>query len=291
MRALCCIPSTPSEATIKGLYSRSLKPVYRLLLVALLSFVLMFVDHRTDQLKQVRWVVSHAVAPLHYVAHLPTASLNWGEQQTKSRRQLINENASMSRQLLVLQQRVQKLAVLEAENARLRQLLNSAAELETKVSTAQIIGIDPDPSRQEVVVNKGTNEKAYVGQAVLDAKGLIGQVVEVGSSFARVLLITDSSHALSVQINRNGVRAILAGTGQVDKLRLLYVPTTADVQEGDLLVSTGLDQRYPPGYPVAKVVAVHVEPGDPYMTVEAMPTAEIDKISHVLMVAQEEGEE
>src|SRR5699024_2816964 len=116
-------------------------------------------------------------------------------------------------------------------------------------------------------------------------------ILEAVASFSRVLLVTDSSHALSVQINRNGVRAILAGIGQVDKLRLMYVPTTADVEVGDLLVSTGLDQRYPRGYPVGKIISLHVEPGDAYMTVEAVPTAEIDKVSHVLMVASEEGEE
>lgn len=284
-------PTCPGRLTIKGLHSRTPKPSYRLLLAAVLSFVLMFVDHRTSYLEKPRYVASYLVAPVHYVAHLPTAMMQWGKEQSKSRSQLISENASMERQLLVLQQRVQKLAVLEAENARLRQLLNSAAELNTKVLTAQIIGIDPDPSRQEVVVNKGANDKVRVGQAVLDAKGLLGQVVEAGASFSRVLLVTDSSHALSVQINRNGVRAILAGTGQVDKLRLMYVPTTADVEVGDLLVSTGLDQRYPQGYPVGKIVSLHVEPGDAFMTVEAAPTAEIDKVSHVLLVASEEGEE
>src|SRR5699024_4537749 len=178
----------------------------------------------------------------------------------------------MAPQLIVLTPRVQKLAVLPPDNPRFRQLLNAAAEFNTKVLTAQIIGIDPDPSRQEVVVNKGTNDNIQVGQAVLDAKGLLGQVVEAGASFSRVLLVTDSSHALSVQINRNGVRAILAGIGQVDKLRLMYVPTTADVEVGDLLVSTGLDQRYPRGYPVGKIISLHVEPGDAYMTVEAVPT-------------------
>lgn len=257
----------------------------------MISFVLIFVDHRTPYLETVRQFASYFIAPIHYVAHLPVATVQWGKEQGKSRSQLLSENASMERQLLVLQQRVQKLAVLEAENARLRQLLNSAAELNTKVLTAQIIGIDPDPSRQEVVVNKGADEGIYVGQAVLDAKGLLGQVVEVGASFSRVLLVTDSSHALSVQINRNGVRAILAGSGQSDKLRLLYVPITADIEVGDLLVSTGLDQRYPAGYPVSKVVSLHVKAGDAYMTVNAKPTAEIDKVSHVLMVASEGSEE
>lgn len=284
-------PTCPWRLAIKGLHSRTPKPAYRLLLAALLSFVLMFVDHRTDHLESARHLASYAVAPVHYIAHLPVATMHWGQEQSKSRRQLIAENASMERQLLVLQQRVQKLAVLEAENTRLRQLLNSAAELNTKVLTAQIIGIDPDPSRQEVVVNKGAGDNIQVGQAVLDAKGLLGQVVEVAPSFSRVLLVSDSNHALSVQINRNGVRAILAGIGQVDKLRLLYVPTTADVEVGDLLVSTGLDQRYPQGYPVGKIVSLHVEPGDAYMTVEAVPTADIDKVSHVLMVASEEGED
>lgn len=281
----------PLEASIKRFSSHTPKPPYRLLFVAVLGVALMFFDHRTPYLESTRYYLSHASAPVHYIAHLPTAVVQWGQDQTKSRKELLAENASMERQLLVLQQRIQRLAVLEAENTRLRQLLNSAAELNTSVLTAQIIGVDPDYNRQEVVVNKGSRDEVYKGQAVLDAEGLLGQVVNVGASHSRVLLVSDVSHALSVQVNRSGVRAILAGTGQSDLLKLLYVPTTADVKKGDLLVSTGLDQRYPSGYPVAKVVDTHTKSGDPYMTVEARPTAQIDKVTHVLLVASGNAEE
>ena len=119
---------------------------------------------------------------------------------------------------------------------------------------------------------------------MLDAQGLIGQVVDAGPLSARVLLVTDASHAMSVQVNRNGVRAVLAGTGQSDGLKLLYVPDTADIREGDLLVSTGLGQRYPRGYPVATVTTVRHQSGAPFAEITARPTARVDRASHVLLV-------
>ena len=267
------------------------KPGYRLLLVALLCGVSMFADRRTDYLAEPRHALSYLMTPIHYVANFPSATYEWGKTQTQSRAELLAENAAMKRQLLVLQQRVQKIATLEAENVRLHQLLNSAANLDTNILAAQIIGIDPDVSRQEVVINKGTRDQVYRGQAVLDAGGLLGQVVNVGVATSRVLLITDASHALSVQVNRSGVRAILSGTGKADQLRLLYVPGTADIKEGDLLVSTGLDKRYPSGYPVARVASLRRDSGSPFVTVFATPEAHIEKVTHVLLVSPESKEE
>ncbi|NQY83687.1 MAG: rod shape-determining protein MreC, partial [Alcanivorax sp.] len=141
-----------------------------------------------------------------------------------------------------------------------------------------------DPHRLERVINKGGQDDVLQGQAVLESQGLIGQVVEAGPLSARVLLITDASHAMSVQVNRNGVRAILAGTGQGSRLRLLYVPDTADIKEGDLLVSTGLGQLYPRGYPVARVSRVSHQSGAAFADIEARPTARLDRVSHVLLV-------
>jgi len=250
----------------------------------------MFADLRTAHLEKPRHLASYLMTPIHYVAHLPSGAYNWTTEQTKSRTELLAENTMMRRQLLVLQQRVQKFATLEAENVRLHQLLNSAAKLETNVLAAQIIGIDPDISRQELVINKGSRDNVYRGQAVLDAEGLLGQVVEVGPYTSRVLLITDASHALSVQVNRSGVRAILSGSGKADQLRLLYVPSTADIREGDLLVSTGLDKRYPAGYPVARVASLRRDTGSPFITVFAAPEAHIEKVTHVLLVSSEEME-
>lgn len=244
----------------------------------------MLVDHRSDRVEPLRFVMGYLVAPVHYLAHVPVAMSGWVSDSARSLGDLQRDNARMERQLLVMQQRLQRLAVLEAENIRLRELLNSSAQLESRVLVAEIIGIEADPSRRELVINKGRHNDVYRGQAVVDAAGLVGQVTEAGPFTSRVLAITDASHAMSVQVNRNGLRAILAGIGQTDRVRLMYVPDTADIVVGDLLVSTGLDQRYPRGYPVAEVTRVEHSPGAAFAIIEARPSANVERASHVLLV-------
>ncbi len=222
------------------------KPSYRLIIALVLAVIMMVLDQRTPWAAPVRHALGYLTAPIHYLAHLPVDSGEWLSEQTQSRGTLLDENRRLQRQALILEQKVQRLAVLEAENVRLRELLNSSADLDANVLVAEIIGVDPDPNRQEIVINKGAGDNVSRGQAVLDSQGLIGQVVDAGPLSSRVLLITDASHAMSVQVTRNGVRAVLAGVGQSSGLKLLYVPDTADIQEGDLLVSTGLGHLYPP---------------------------------------------
>ena len=260
------------------------KPSYRLIIALVLAVVMMVLDQRTPWAAPVRHALGYLTAPIHYPAHLPVDSGEWLSEQTQSRGTLLDENRRLQRQALILEQKVQRLAVLEAENVRLRELLNSSADLDANVLVAEIIGVDPDPNRQEIVINKGAGDNVSRGQAVLDSQGLIGQVVDAGPLSSRVLLITDASHAMSVQVNRNGVRAVLAGVGQSSGLKLLYVPDTADIQEGDLLVSTGLGQLYPRGYPVASVTSVNHQAGTPFAHIAARPTAQLDRASHVLLV-------
>ena len=259
-------------------------PLYRLLIALVLAIIAMVLDQRTPWAGPVRYFLGGLTAPIHYIAHLPVDSGEWLSEQAQSRSSLLDENRRLLRKSLILEQKVQRLAVLEAENVRLRELLNSSADLDANVLVAEIIGLDADPNRQELIINKGAGSQVITGQAVLDAQGLIGQVVEAGPLSSRVLLLTDASHAMSVQVNRNGVRAVLAGTGQTGGLRLLYVPDTADIQEGDLLVSTGLGQRYPRGYPVATITSVRHQSGAAFAEITARPTARIDRASHVLLV-------
>lgn len=255
--------------------------------MAVLGFcaLLIFLDLRTAWLDPVRYALGYVTGPIHYLAHFPAAMTAWVSDQARSSEDLREENSRLQRQNLILEQKAQRLAVLEAENVRLRELLQSSERLEARVRVAEIIGIDADPNRHEVVVNRGAGGGVFKGQAVLDAQGLVGQVVDVGPLSSRVILITDATHALSVQVNRNGVRSILGGTGHPDRLRLLYVPDTADIREGDLLVTTGLGRRYPAGYPVATVVSVQQSPSEPFLLVEARPTAQLDRTTHVLLVA------
>lgn len=196
----------------------------------------------------------------------------------------MSENAALKSELLVHQRKLQQMAALVAENVRLKQLLNSAEMVDDQVLIAELIGVSPDPTRHSVLINRGANDGVYVGQAVLDAQGLMGQVTQVASSTARVLLITDSSHALPVQVNRNGVRTVAEGVGDLYRLRLRHVATTVDIHEGDLLVSSGLGGRFPVGYPVATVVAIEERPGQPFTEVMVEPKAELDRSRYLLLV-------
>lgn len=259
-------------------------PTYRMLLATMMAMALLVIDQRSPWGSDVRYVLGHVVVPVHYVANLPSKSWQTVNALTVGRSDLKEENQRLIRQSLIMEQQVQRLAVLKAENARLRELLNSSSNLTANVLVAEIIGIAPDPNRQEVIINRGRADNVVAGQAVVDAKGIIGQVVDANAMHSRVLLITDISHAMSVQVNRNGVRAILAGTGQSGVLQLLYLPETADVEVGDLLVSTGLGQRYPRGYPVAKVVSIDYPAGASFAEIRALPAAQLDRASHLLVI-------
>ncbi len=250
----------------------------------ILSMVLIFVDHRTGLLKPVRYSLSVLMTPIQYISNTPVRLAEWSADGVKSKDQLQRENVALSNQVLLLERRVQKLASTVAENKRLKELMNSSDIVDDRVIVAEIVGVDPDPYRHEVIVNKGRNDGLYEGQAVLDADGLMGQIIEVGPMTSRALLISDSTHGLPVHANRNGVRAIAVGSGILDKLRLIHVPDTADLEVGDLLVSSGLGGRFPKGYPVGVVSKVSHDPGQPFAIVEARPTANLDRSRYVLLV-------
>ena len=169
----------------------------------------------------------------------------------------------------------------------MRDLLGSAAKLQDNVLVAELIGVDPDPERYEIIIDKGSQSGVFVGQAVLDAQGLMGQVIATSLYTSRALLISDESHSVPVQVNRNNLRLIAQGTGITGQLELIHVPDTADIKEGDLLVSSGLGSRFPVGYPVGVVSKVEHDPGEPFAVVRAIPSASLVKSRHVLLVFTE----
>ncbi len=235
--------------------------------------------------------VSLTVAtPFYWLTDLPTRMGDWGEDVVISRQSLLKENGSLRAEQRVLRAKLQKMASLATENVRLRELLNSTARLKDNVLVAEIIGISPDPLSQHVIVNKGTGAGVYVGQPVIDAYGLFGQVIDVSPISCRVLLITDSSHAVPIQVNRNGVRAVAEGVGLLHEMELPHVAATTDIQESDILVSSGLGARFPVGYPVATVVSVVRDPGKPFMKVKVMPKAHLNRSRHVLLVFKTEAQ-
>ena len=194
----------------------------------------------------------------------------------------------LEKDLLLLQAKTEKMAALTAENNRLRDLLGSAAKLQDNVVVAELIGVAPDPEKHEVVIDKGATDGVFIGQPLLDAKGLMGQVVDVSRYSSRVLLISDPSHSVPVQVARSNLRLVAQGTGSTNRLELMYVQNTADVGAGDLLISSGLGGRFPVGYPVGVVNKVEHRSGGPFSTVTAIPSALLDRSRHVLLVFTED---
>ncbi|MHC5351238.1 rod shape-determining protein MreC [Metapseudomonas furukawaii] len=251
---------------------------------AVLSAALMVVDARFDTLKPLRSQMGLVLTPFYWTADLPVRVWDGVSDQFTSRSTLIAENEKLKAEALLMQRRLQKLATLTEQNVRLRELLNSSALVDEKVLVGELIGVDPNPFTHRILIDKGEKDGVFLGQPVLDARGLMGQVVEVMPYTARVLLLTDTTHSIPVQVNRNGLRAIASGTGNPERLELRHVADTADIKEGDLLVSSGLGQRFPAGYPVATVKEVIHDSGQPFAIVRAVPTAALNRSRYMLLV-------
>jgi len=250
---------------------------------------LVVADLRYAGLGYARGALDTLLTPIYWIADLPTQIGQWQEVLFQSRDDLLQETERLRRENQVMQGRSLQMASLQADNTRLRGLLNSTALLRDDVLVAELIGVSPDPVRHQVVLDKGESDAVYVGQPLIDSDGLVGQVVEVGELTSRVLLITDSTHSLPVQVNRNGVRAIAEGVGSLHQLEIRHVAATTDIEIGDLLESSGLGGRFPTGYPVATVVAVERDPGQPFARILAKPTAALDRSRHVLLVFRTES--
>jgi len=250
----------------------------------------MFVDSRFDYLSHVRYYMATAVTPLQLMANWPSRATSAVTDMVRTRTELEEENAELREQLLMQQYQLQKLEHLMAENQRLNELLKSSAVVDEEVMRAQLIGESPDPYVKRILINKGERDGVMIGQPVLDASGLMGQVVEVSALSSWVLLITDPQHSTPVQINRNGVRAIASGTRDtLHQLTLNNIPNTEDVKVGDILVTSGIGGRFPPGYPVGVVSSVTQDPAKPFADVVVTPTAQINRSRNLLVVFAQDG--
>ncbi len=254
------------------------------------SIILMTADHRTNMLSGVRSLLSLIIYPLQTIASIPVDIGLWMDGQMNSHQSLIDENEVYRTQNLLLKAQLQKFTSLQAENIRLRSLLKSSRKLSDQMLIAETIAVDLDPYKRQIVINKGLPNDVYAGQPILDAYGIMGQIIHPGISSSTAILITDPSHAIPVQVNRNGLRTVLFGIGAANYLEVQNLPNNADIQLNDLLITSGLGGRFPEGYPVAVVRDIKRDPGQPFASILAEASAHLEQSREVLLVMNQENE-
>lgn len=255
-----------------------------LFFLGIVSVVVMVLDHRGGYLETARLWMSAAASPIYAVVQTPYQVWGWVTGSFADRGRLRTENAQLTEQLRVTRTQLLRFEALNEENRRLREIREASKGVSERTLIAEIINVSVQPFRHMVVINKGADDGVFRGQPVLDAFGVVGQVMQVGKSTATLILITDTQHAVPVQVNRNGIRSIAMGTGETAKLSLPYLTVESDVQRGDLLVSSGLDEIFPAGYPVATVTKVERNSTDTFALVEAKPLAQLDRDREVLLL-------
>ena len=256
----------------------------RLTLAIVLAFLLLVLDLRMGAMQQVRMVLNSIVSPVQYLAAVPEQLLQRSYSSVQSRSALQRENTELQEEMLELRGRVQRFDFLAQENQRLRNLLASEAQLESSRMVAEVIAVDSDPFSQQVVINKGLLHGVFLGQPVIDDQGIVGQVSSVGASTARVILISDQSHGIPTRSERSGIRVVAQGVGETERLELMHVPHSTDLEVGEMLFTSALGGVFPEGYPVAVITRVRRDESFPFAQVEARPVAQLDRIRMVLLL-------
>ncbi len=262
----------------------------RFLLLAGLSILLLVIDHRYNHLDAARKAIGATVYPLRVIVDAPVSLWRWLGDTTSSRNELQLKNGRLEAERLLTRARLQRYAALEAENSRLRAMLEATTRVRDQVRIAEIMSVSSNPFRHVLVVDKGTRDGVFDGQVLIDADGVVGQIIEAGVLSSQGILISDPDHALPVLVNRNGLRTIAVGTGEFDRLDLPFLPNNADIREGDLLVTSGLGGAFPAGYPVALVNSVVRIPQEPFAAVSAEPTAALSRVQEIMLIWTTIGE-
>lgn len=256
----------------------------RLLGLIVISILLMYFDNRDNHLDTARKAIGAAVYPVRVIVDAPVRFWGWLGDSTTARNELELELGRLKAERLLTNARLQKLNTLEAENARLRDMLEARAQVRDRTRVAEIMSVDANPYNHSLVIDIGTQDGVTNGQALVDADGVVGQVIEAGLMTSQAMLISDTDHALPVEVNRNGLRTIVVGTGKIDQLKLPFVVNNADIRVGDLLVTSGLGGAFPAGYPVAIVASVTRIPQEPYADVTAKPSASLGQVREVMLI-------
>ena len=256
----------------------------RLVLMVILSVSLMIMDHRGHHLVQIRSGLAVLAYPIQFLAAVPSQVGGAVADFFTTRGSLREDNEKLLAERQMLLARLQQFDSLEAENIRLRNMLGSAARVADRALAADLKEVSPEPFTRKVVVARGSRDGVYVGQPVIDAHGIMGQVTQVASHVSRVTLITDAGHAIPVLDNRSGLRTLVFGTGDPDSMRVPYLTASEDIKEGDLLVSSGMGGTFPPGYPVAQVLKIANDPNESFLDILVKPAAQLNHGKQVLLI-------
>jgi rod shape-determining protein MreC len=266
------------------MFSNSSSLPNRLVLALLMSVALILFDYKLDGFGTTRVYLNSLVSPLQYLANLPSQLLNASAGRFVSHERLLSENAKLTHDALLINGQLQRLTFLKEENDRLRNLLNSPVQDNTRKLVAELMAVDNNPYSHQIVINKGAINGVFEAQPVLDDKGIVGQIMQVSSTNSRVLLIADVTHAIPVRVARNNVRLVVNGSGSLNELLIQHVAHSSDLQVGDVLLSSGLGNVFPEGYPVATITSIIRDEGRPFSQVRAKPVAQLDRLKYLLLL-------
>lgn len=252
-------------------------------LCVMLSAFLLAMDQKTTYLEKVRSAMTYLIYPIQVIGALPSKLGAATTGALTDRTTLHKRLTYLEKENLLLQAKAQQFESLRAENTQLRKLFGAAQRTANKYLMAELLEVSLEAFSQRIIIDKGSQRGVYVGQSVIDADGVMGQVTHVYPLTSAVTLITDPSAAIPVEVQRNALRAILFGTGSAHKLELRHMSKLADVHEGDVLVTSGLGGRYPPGFPVARVVKI-TDAGEAFLDIQARPTADLNRSKEVLLI-------
>ena len=262
----------------------------RLMGYGFLAGLLMLLDQRGDYVPKLRSLAEQLISPVYQVAEAPVEAVRSISTYGQSFEELLEQNEAQREQLLAQSGAMQRLEALEEENRRLRSLLEATAGRDLEFRFAELIQVSLDPYSHQVLIDRGESDGVFVGQAVIDGQGVMGQVENTTSRQARVRLISDPEHAIPVQILRTGQRTVALGTGEPGRLSMPNLPMQSDVRVGDRIVTSGLGDRFPAGFPVAEVSTVDRPTGAAFMNVDALPLATLDRGREVLLVLEKPGD-
>jgi rod shape-determining protein MreC len=259
----------------------------KFIFLVILSFVMLVNDQKSNYLAIFRNSIAIAVYPLQSLVAMPSNLFVWINKNFSSREALTLENKILLNQQNINNMTLQRYQSLEQENSRLREILNAATRLEHKVEIARIISANINPYRHTIVINKGDKDGIHAGQVIVDTDGVMGQILYTNFLTSEAILISDADHALPVQINRNGLRTILLGSGSYTNLNAPYIPNNADIKIGDLLVTSGLGGKFPAGYPVGTINSIVRNPSEQFSNVTAKPIALLNQAREVMLIKAE----